>query len=100
MRKARHVDDRNYDNEANQLIKDLGVEELYKLYNIVIEQKKKRNSAERDNELSAVQKAIEKRKGIEYTRLKQISHGYRSSMAEDANLGDLVANNNPKRKKA
>ena len=100
MRRAVHIDDRNYDKEAKDLIKDLSHGEMYKLYEIVCEQQKKRQSAERYKELTAVQKAIEKTKGIDYTFLKNILIGYKSSMAQDANLGDLVRNNNPKKKKS
>ena len=100
MRRAHHIDDRNYDREAKDLIKDLSNRELYKLYEIVCEQQKKRQSAERYKELSAVQKAIERTKGIDYTFLKNILEGYKSNMAQEAHGGDLIRNNNPKKKKA
>ncbi len=100
MRKATHVDNRNYDREAFNMTKDLSVEELYKLYEIVVQQQNKRNSQERDNELFAVRKAIETRKGIDYTRLKKTTHGYSSSMANDLNLGDIKANQKKNKKKS
>ena len=100
MRRAYHIDDRNYDKEARDLIKNLSDQELYKLYEIVLGQKQRRNSRERDNELFAVQKAIETKKGVDYARLKNLQHGYKSSMAQEAGLGDLIANNNPKKKKS
>lgn len=100
MRKAQHIDDRNYDREAKTMIKDLSNNELYKLYEIVVDQQQRRNSRERDNELLAVRKAIESVKGIDYARLRKYTHGYSSSMAQEAGLGDLIANNNPKKKKA
>ena len=100
MRRAVHIDNRNYDKEAQEVIKNLSDQELYKLYEIVLDQKQKRNSRERDNELFAVQKAIETKKGVDYTRLKNLQHGYKSSMAQEAGLGDLIANNNPKKKKS
>ena len=100
MRRAEHVDNRNYDKEAYEMIRKLSDAELYKLYEIVLEQKQKRNGQERDNELFGVQKAIETKKGVDYSRLNSLKNGYKSSMAQEAGLGDLIANNNPKRKKA
>ena len=100
MRRAEHVDNRNYDKEARELIKNVSTLDLYKLYEITLDQKKKRNNAERDKELEAVIRAIETRKGIDIYRLKRMSEGYKSSMAHDATLGDLVRNNNPKKKKS
>ena len=100
MRRAEHVDNRNYDKEAREMIRGLSDNDLYKLYDIVMKQKQRSNSDERDRELLAVQKAIETTRNIDKYRLLHLSRGYKSSMAHDAGLGDLIANNNPKRKKS
>jgi len=99
MRRAQHIDERNYDKEAHNLVKDLASSELYKLYEIVCEQQKKRQSAERYKELSAVQKAIERTKGIDYGFLKNILEGYKSNMAQEAHGGDLIKNQKKNSKK-
>jgi len=100
MRRAQHIDYRNYDKEAREMLRGLSDNDLYKLYDIVLKQKQKSNSEERDKELFAVQKAIEKTQNIDKYRLLHLSRGYKSSMAQDAGLGDLIANNNPKKKKS
>jgi len=81
-------DDRNYDLEAKNLIRDLHGNDLYNMYEIVSNQLKRANSATRDKELNAVKNAIEKRQGIDHFRLKRIWDGYRSSMAQTANPKD------------
>jgi len=81
-------DDRNYDLEAKNLIRDLHGNDLYNMYEIVSNQLKRANSATRDKELNAVKNAIEKRQGIDHFRLKRIWDGYRSSMAQTANAKD------------
>jgi len=100
MRKARHIDERNYDKEAHEMVKELRGNELYKLYEIVLQQQQKRNSLEREKELYAVRKAIEKSRNVDLSRLQHADRGYKSGMAQEAGLGDLIANNNPKRKKS
>lgn len=97
---SKYVDYRNYDKEARDLIKSLSDAELYKLYEIVRDQQQHRVSDERQKELIAVQRAIEKAPGIEMTQLRTIANGYKSEMARAANNGDIVRNNNPKKKKA
>ena len=81
-------DDRNYDLEAKNLIRNLRGNELYNMYEIVSNQLKRANSAIRDKELNAVKNAIEKRQGIDHFRLKRIWDGYRSNMARTANPKD------------
>jgi hypothetical protein len=81
-------DDRNYDLEAKNLIRDLHGNDLYNMYEIVSNQLKRANSATRDKELNAVKNAIEKRQGIDQFRLKRIWDGYKSDMARTANPKD------------
>jgi|SRR6056300_1610894 len=97
---SKYVDYRNYDKEARDMIKSLTDTELYRLYEIVVDQQKQRVSETRSKELVAVQRAIEKAPSIEMTRLRSISNGYKSEMARAANGGDIIRNNNPKKKKA
>jgi hypothetical protein len=99
-RDARHVDERNYDREARDLVKGLSEGEKYKLYEIVLNQQQKAQSESREHELVAVRRVLESDRYLDKNRLKTMSRGYKSSMAQEAGLGDLIANNNPKRKKS
>jgi hypothetical protein len=81
-------DDRNYDLEAKNLIRDLHGNDLYNMYEIVSNQLKRANSATRDKELNAVKNAIEKRRGIDHFRLKRIWDGYKSNMARTGSPKD------------
>lgn len=81
-------DDRNYDLEAKNLIRDLWGNDLYNMYEIVSNQLKRANSPTRDLELNAVKRAIEKTQGIDEHRLKRIWNGYKSDMARTANPKD------------
>lgn len=83
-RSAQHEDTRNYQKEAQDLIKDLDKSQLYNLYEIVVSKLKHSNSPTRDNELKAVQAAIEKVRDLDKDRLAGVVRGYRSSMAEEA----------------
>ena len=81
-------DDRNYDLEAKNLIKDLRGNDLYNMYQIVSDQLKRSNSETRDKELNAVKRAIEKTRNIDRSRLNGIENGYKSDMARTANAKD------------
>lgn len=98
MPRNTYQDFRNYDKEAQDLIKNLGTNELYRLYEIVVEEQKRRVSDTRLKELMAVKEAIEKVKGLDTFRLTRTREGYRSSMAQDARAKD--GNTRPNRKKA
>jgi len=100
MRKAQHIDDRNYEKEARNLVRDLSNDDKYSLYKIVLDKQKQFQSDERDKELTAVRKVLENDNHLDIYRLRSISRGYKSSMAHDANGHDLILNNNPKRKKS
>jgi hypothetical protein len=99
-RAAKHVDERNYNREAQELVKKLSDDQKYEMYDIIIKQQQKAQSETREQELSAVKSIIEKDNTLDKNRLRSISRGYKSSMAHEAGLGDLIANNNPKRKKS
>ena len=81
-------DDRNYDLEAKNLIRNLRGNDLYNMYEIVSNQLKRSNSPTRDKELNAVKRAIEKTQDIDGHRLKRIWNGYKSEMARTANPKD------------
>ena len=81
-------DDRNYDLEAKNLIRNLHGNDLYRMYEIVSNQLKRANSPTRDKELNAVKRAIEKTQDIDGHRLKRIWNGYKSEMARTANPKD------------
>ena len=87
-RKSTHVDNRNYEAEARNLLKEVKGNQIYALYELVTEQLKKSASDERRKELEAVKKEIQKTSNVDMTRLKKITTGYNSSMAEDARAVD------------
>ena len=91
-------DNRKYDEEARNLIRPLGTERKYELYDIVLKKQKWSNSPTRDLELAAVVKAIESASGIESYRLDKIKNGYRSEMAATARPKDGFTK--PAKKKA
>lgn len=88
MPKRDYQDFRNYDKEAADLIVNLRNDELYRLYEIVIEEQKRRMTDTREKELNAVRKVIEGKRGLDQFRLQKIAQGYRSSMAADARAKD------------
>ena len=90
-------DNRKYDEEARNLIRPLGTERKYELYDIVLKKQKWSNSPTRDLELAAVVKAIESASGIESYRLDKIKNGYRSEMAANAMPKDGYTKPNKKK---
>ena len=91
-------DNRNYDEEARNLIRRLSNEKQYELYDIVLKKQKYSNSPARDLELTAVAKAIENTRGIDQPRLQRIKTGFRSDMAANAMPKDGYSK--PHKKKA
>ena len=81
-------DNRKYDEEARNLIRTLGFEKQYELYDIVLKKQKWSNSSTRDLELVAVAKAIEGTRGIDTHRLTKIKTGFKSEMAATARPKD------------
>ena len=75
---------RNYVRESEELLVGLSTEDLYTLYEIVIKKLRRSNSPERDCELLAVKKSIEKTTGLDFNRLDRIIVGYKSEMAHNA----------------
>ena len=88
MKYAPQEDNRKYDEEARNLIRALGFEKQYELYDIVLKKQKWSNSPTRDLELAAVARAIENTRGIDQARLLKIKTGFKSSMAANANPRD------------
>ena len=88
MKHIPQEDNRKYDEEARNLIRTLGFEKQYELYDIVLKKQKWSNSSTRDLELAAVAKAIEGTRGIDQSRLLRIKTGFKSSMAANANPRD------------
>ena len=91
-------DNRKYDEEARNLIRPLGTERKYELYDIVLKKQKWSNSPTRDLELAAVVKAIESARDVDSFRLTKIKTGYKSDMAANANPRDGYTK--PAKKKA
>ena len=91
-------DNRKYDEEARNLIRTLGFEKQYELYDIVLKKQKWSNSSTRDLELVAVAKAIESTRGIDEHRLSRIKNGFKSDMAATARPQDGFTK--PAKKKA
>lgn len=86
--RSTHVDYRNYDAEATELLKEVKGNQIYSLYEIVTNQLQRSSSDARRKELEAVKKAIETSKNVDVDRLAQIVRGYRTSMAADARASD------------
>ena len=98
MKYAPQEDNRKYDEEARNLIRTLGTERKYELYDIVLKKQKWSNSPTRDLELAAVVKAIESARDVDSFRLTKIKTGYKSDMAANANPRDGYTK--PAKKKA
>ena len=98
MKHIPQEDNRKYDEEARNLIRPLGTERKYELYDIVLKKQKWSNSPTRDLELAAVVKAIESASGVDSFRLDKIKNGYRSEMAATARPKDGFTK--PAKKKA
>ena len=90
-------DSRNYNEEARNLIKGLGTQRQYELYDIVLKKQKYSNSSTRDLELAAVARAIESTRGIDTWRLTKIKTGFKSEMAATARPKDGYTKPNKKK---
>ena len=86
-RKAEHIDDRNYIAQANDLIRGLRINDLYKLFEIVINEQKRAASEERHKELKAVYEVIKHQPKLDSGRLMRIERGY-GQMAQNARAKD------------
>ena len=75
------IENRNYDQEARELIKPLSLSQQYELYGIAHKQTQRSCSEKRMKELVAVKKAIEKSPMIDKYRLEFILNGYKTEMA-------------------
>lgn len=84
----KYQDYRDYDKEAKNLIKDLSTGEIYRLLEIVVDQKKGRCSDKRRKELDAVENAICGLDKLDKFRINRIINGYRSEMAQSARAKD------------
>lgn len=91
-----HRDQRNYLREAEQLVKGLSVKELYKLFEIVMEEQQRFAKPERRKELDAVQEVIKRHPMLDQGRLARIERGP-SEMARTARAKD--GQTRPNRKK-
>lgn len=100
MRKAVHIDDRNYDREARDLVKGLGQEDKYGLYKIVVDKLKQYQTESREKELHAVKTVLENDSNLDIYRLRGIVRGHKSSMANDLRGGDLTSNQKKNKKKS
>ena len=98
MKYAPQEDNRKYDEDARNLIRALGTERKYELYDIVLKKQKWSNSPTRDLELAAVVKAIESTREIDEHRLSRIKNGFKSDMAANARPQDGFTK--PAKKKA
>lgn len=81
---------RNFIREANELVKGLKPDDLYKLFEIVIkEQQRSYGKPERMKELEAVQLVLKNHPMLERGRLKRIEQGpgemARTARAKDGN---------------
>ena len=81
-------DFRDYDKEAERLISGLSKNQVYELYEIVIQKQKSRQSDTRRKELEAIERVIERKHNLDQGRLRRAKYGYRSQMANDARAVD------------
>jgi len=86
-RRAKHVDNRNYMKEAQDLVKGLSQTDLHRLYEIVINELQKSASEERLKELYAVQTVIKNHPRVEGGVIKRLDTGY-GEMASTARAKD------------
>ena len=91
-----HRDQRNYLREAEQLVKGLSVKELYKLFEIVIEEQRGFQKPERRKELDAVMEVIKRHPMTEEGIISRLERGP-SEMARTARAKD--GQTRPNRKK-
>lgn len=93
------LDERNYDFEAKTMIKPLGTNQLYELYEIAVNSLKKTVSEVREKELNAVISAIENHspRKLDEFRLAKLKSGYRSEMASKANPKHGNSRKSPKK---
>ena len=97
-KRNREMDDfRNYDQEARQLITNLGKGQKYELLEQVVRLQQQSCSDTRRKELVAVQNAIVRDKSLDHFRMKKIVQGHITEMAKDARMRD--GNTKPYRKK-
>ncbi|HIG58236.1 MAG TPA: hypothetical protein EYQ21_02380 [Flavobacteriales bacterium] len=87
-RSSTHVDQRNYAAEAKMLLKEVSGNQLYALYEIVVNKLKRHQNETRQKELEAVKHAIETAPQIDISRLSKIVNGFRSEMAKGATPRD------------
>ena len=99
MKRFGTTNDRNYDKEAREMLRQLNQQEKYKMYEIVLNQQTRSRNEDRDLELAAVRTVIESDKSLDKYRLKKIERG-ETGMSADISNHDLVANNKPKKKKS
>lgn len=94
--KIEQRDQRNYLREAEQLVKGLSVKELYKLFEIVMDEQQRFAKPERRKELDAVQEVIKRHPMLDEGKLARIERGL-SEMARTARAQD--GQTKPNRKK-
>ena len=99
MAKFNQLNNRNYDKEARELVRQLSTSEKYRMYEIVLNQLTRSRNEERDLELTAVKTVIESDRSIDKYRLKKIRKG-ETGMSAEISGHDLIANNKPKKKKS
>lgn len=80
--------ERDFNKEADELIKGLSNAELYAMHEMVVNMQRRGQSKVRRLELEAVQAAVERVPGLDQDRLSAAVRGYRSSMAENARAKD------------
>ena len=81
-------DYRNYDKEAQELIRKLSNSDQYQMLEIVVDQLQRRCSDERRKELEAVRNAISSNTRLDEFRINRIVNGYKSEMAQTARAKD------------
>ena len=99
MKNHKQLNDRNFDKEARELVKQLSSRDKYKMYEIVLNQQNRANNDERDQELTAVRTVLEADRTLDKYRMKKLREG-ETGMSADISGHDLIANNKPKRKKS
>jgi hypothetical protein len=99
MKRFGTTNDRNYDKEAREMLRQLSMADKYKMYEIVLNQQSRSSNDERVLELEAVRRVIETDRSLDKHRLHKLREGEQGMSAEITGH-DLIANNKPKKKKA
>lgn len=91
---------KNLRREAESMLNGLSVRDRYNMFSIVLSQMGKRQSTEKQAELTAVYEALVRDPDLDKTTLRSLERGHQNSMSDDIRGGDLSSNAKKNRKKS